>query len=129
MSTFYQHTGGATIKQLVEATGWKLGNVEKELTVDEAIQEQYFNITDGENFSWLDTNEDGMITGFTRYGSNDVNFIAEIIGGIDEYTLSEIYGAYEEVDDKGESTGEYDFDAANDAIADGDFDDLIYFGE
>lgn len=127
MSTYYQHTKGANIIDLAKEHGFTAGNAEGIYdTIEEAVAEGYFNITDGSNFSWIETDVDGTIMSFKRYGANDVSFIRALIGGISEYDLGEVYQDFE-ITEPDEDDCEFDFDGAMNAIANGDYDYLIEY--
>ena len=108
MSTFYQVVSTTFIGDIVEQTGWKLGDGDgNEVSLDDAVDKGYFNITDGENYVWVDTHADGQVTGFTRYGANNPDFFGNYTVAIDEYELEEVYHEYVGKLDPDENEFEY----------------------
>ena len=85
MSTYYKHFGGTDIREVIEKTNWEVGNQIGIIDLNRAIEEQYFYITNGKDYLWLDINKEGEIISFTRYGGNDADFLIDLIG----YTISE----------------------------------------
>lgn len=85
MSTYYKHFGGADIREVIEKTNWEVGNQTGIIDLNRAIEEQYFYITNGKDYLWLDINKEGGIISFTSYGGNDADFLIDLIG----YTVSE----------------------------------------
>lgn len=85
MSTYYKHFGGADIREVIEKTNWEVGNQTGIIDLNWAIEEQYFYITNGKDYLWLDSNKEGEIISFTSYGGNDADFLIDLIG----YTVSE----------------------------------------
>lgn len=85
MSTYYKHFGGADIREVIEKTNWEVGNQTGIIDLNRAIEEQYFYITNGKDYLWLDINKEGEIISFTSYGGNDADFLIDLIG----YTISE----------------------------------------
>lgn len=85
MSTYYRHFGETTIREVIEKTNWKVGNQNDIIDLNKAIEEQYFYITNGKDYLWVDINQEGEIISFTSYGGNDADFLIDLIG----YTVSE----------------------------------------
>jgi len=98
MSTYFRHFGGVSIKEVIEITNWKIGIQENLIDVNTAIEKKYFYLTNGKDYLWLDTNSDGGIISFTRYGTNNSDFLIDLIGStISEYELEDgIINCYDE---------------------------------
>lgn len=85
MSTYYRHFGGTNIKDVIERTNWEVGNQNEIIDLNKAMEEQYFYITNGKDYLWVDINKEGEIISFTSYGGSDADFLIDLIG----YTVSE----------------------------------------
>lgn len=85
MSTYYRHFGGTNIREIIEKTNWKVGNQNEIIDLNKAIEEQYFYLTNGKDYLWVDINKEGEIISFTSYAGNDADFLFDLIG----YTVTE----------------------------------------
>jgi len=90
MSTYFKHFGNVNIKEVIKITNWRIGTEEKIIDVKTAIEEQYFYLTNGKDYLWLDTDVNGNIISFKRFGNNDPDFLIELIGNsISEYEIQD----------------------------------------
>ena len=80
MSTYFIHFGGTNIKEVIEKTNWKIGIQDEIIDLDKAFELQYFYITNGKSYLWVDIDNEGIIKSFTSYGGNDEDFLFDLIG-------------------------------------------------
>ena len=104
MSTYFYSNGSMNLKDLPSTVKLTVdtqlsGHVT--ITPQIAIEENqnYLCATDGTNYLWVDTDVNGNIQGFKRYGGNNPEFLCELVTHIDEYMMAEdcIPNAYEEL--------------------------------
>ena len=98
MSTYFKHFGETNIKEVIEKTNWKIGIQNGIIDLDKAFELQYFYITNGKNYLWVDIDNEGVIKSFTSYAGNDADFLFELIGNtVCEYDYQEgVMYLYEE---------------------------------
>ena len=89
MSTNYRSKIKPKINQILNLCDMSDGKICEEITDDSSSKQRCF--TDGTNCVWLSV-DDGEVTGFTRFGTNNVDFMIDLI----EFKLG--YKVYSEHD-------------------------------
>ena len=93
MSTYYMASGETSLQQLLES--------DKNITIldqtlEEALESNRAIVCKDKEGLHVDLSPDGDITGYTRYGMNDPSFIFEMVPGVSEYTMAEVFDDFED---------------------------------